>query len=94
MSHTLRRIRTSRLGVWTFADDGRIPNNPALPLLVYRNAVELPERDPASALECVFTENDWPAAWRYGIFSFHHYHSTAHEVLGVYRGRALSLIHI
>ena len=83
-----RQIWPPQVSAWQFADDGRIPNNPTLPLLIYRNAVALPERDPATAFERVFTANDWPAAWRYGIFTFHHYHSTAHEVLGVYRGNA------
>lgn len=69
-------------------DDGAIPNNAALPLLVYRQAVALPEDDPAAMFEALFTANGWPAAWRNGIHPFHHYHSTAHEALGVFSGRA------
>ena len=72
-------------------DDGSIPNNSACPLLIYRRAISLPEQDSASVIESVFTANNWPAAWRYGIFPFHHYHSTAHEVLGVYNGTATVL---
>jgi uncharacterized protein YjlB len=68
---------------FTFEDDGTIPNS-RLPLLVYRNAVPT---DPA-AIEQVFTANRWPAAWRDGVHPFHHFHSTAHEVLGVARGEA------
>ena len=69
-------------------DDGSIPNNPDLPLLVYRQAVALAEEDPAAVFEALFTANAWPAAWRNGIHPFHHYHSTAHEALGVFSGRA------
>ena len=69
-------------------DDGVFPNNANLPLTVYREAVALPEHDPAAAFEALFAAHDWPPAWRYGIFGYHHYHSTAHEVLGVFRGRA------
>ena len=64
-----------------FADDGRFPNS-ALALLVYRRA--LPP-DPA-AMECAFAANGWSNAWRDGIFRYHHFHSTAHEVLGIAAG--------
>ena len=68
-------------------DDGVFPNS-GLPLLVYRGAVRLPEHDPAAAFEQLFAANGWEGSWRDGIYPYHHYHSTAHEVLGVYRGSA------
>jgi len=69
-----------------FADDGTVPNSP-LPLVVYRGA--LPDGgDRAAACEEMFERNGWPDSWRNGIYPFHHYHSTAHEVLGIARGHA------
>ncbi len=69
-----------------FADDGRIPNNPRLPLLVYRRALKPSPADPAASFEAAFARNGWLGAWRDGIYGFHHYHSTSHEVLGIARG--------
>lgn len=68
-----------------FHDDGTFPNN-SLPLLVYKNAVELKADDPAGVFESLFHGNGWSGSWRNGVYGYHHYHSTAHEVLGVYRG--------
>jgi uncharacterized protein YjlB len=66
--------------------NGAIPNHPRWPLLVYPGAVVLGGVDPAAAFEQLFERNRWPAAWRNGVHGFHHFHSTAHEVLGVYSG--------
>jgi uncharacterized protein YjlB len=66
--------------------DDAIPNHPRWPLLVYPAAVALEGPDPAAIFERLFDRNRWPAAWRNGVFPFHHYHSTAHEALGVYAG--------
>ncbi len=70
------------------APDGPFPNNPSLPLLIYPQAVALTGTDPAAIFEALFREHQWQGAWRNGVFDFHHYHSSAHEVLGVYRGTA------
>lgn len=68
-----------------FKDDGKIPNNPNLPLLVYPKALD--ERDPSN-VKNLLSENGWRGAWTGGVFSYHHYHSTAHEVLAVVGGSA------
>jgi uncharacterized protein YjlB len=67
-------------------DDGTYPNNPRLPLLLYRGALNLPAQGAEVAIEALFRGNGWGGTWRNGIYGFHHYHSTAHEVLGVSRG--------
>jgi uncharacterized protein YjlB len=69
------------------SDDGTYPNSD-LALLVYPAAVRLPDPDPAAALEALFAAHRWGGSWRDGVYSYHHYHSTAHEVLGVYGGQA------
>jgi uncharacterized protein YjlB len=71
-----------------FADAGEIPNNPRLPLVIYRNAIEATGNDPAERFGEAYARGGWYAAWSWGVYPFPHYHSTAHEVLGVYRGRA------
>lgn len=69
------------------ADDGKIPNS-QLPLLIYRRAFEFSGSESAAVIERACTEHGWGGTWRNGIYSYHHYHSTAHETLGCYRGLA------
>lgn len=70
-----------------FEDDGSIPNND-LPLLIYRDAFSERGNSGAEWLERTFANNNWTNAWRNGVYPFHHYHSTSHEVLGIYSGEA------
>lgn len=72
----------------SFRDDGIFPNNAKLPLILYRGAMALPARDSALTVEKLFQTHEWAGSWRNGIFPYHHYHSTAHEVLGVPKGSA------
>jgi len=72
-----------------FADDGTIPNNPVLPLVLYRHAIDLAgSPDPEKVIEKTFGSHGWGGMWRDGIFPYVHYHSMIHEVMGVARGNA------
>jgi uncharacterized protein YjlB len=72
---------------FSFKDDGVFPNS-VLPVLLYRQAFKREPGDRAFVVEQRFAENDWTNSWRNGVYSFAHYHSTTHEVLGVYGGAA------
>ncbi|MFL5763850.1 MAG: cupin domain-containing protein [Bacteroidia bacterium] len=73
-------------------DDGRFPNNAGLPVLLYKNALALPKFFPGNFIMKLFAKNGWKNAWKDGVYDFHHYHSTTHEVLGVYRGKTTVLL--
>jgi uncharacterized protein YjlB len=83
----MERQQYTRVQAYLFEDDGRIPNNPDLPLLLYPGVLPTSTELP-SECEVLFGENRWGGSWRNGVFPYHHYHSTAHEVLGVVRGSA------
>lgn len=72
---------------YVFEEDGLVPNS-TLPLIVRRSAVTPDSRDPEESFVSVFRRNGWTGAWEDGIYEYTHYHSTAHEVLGVVQGTA------
>jgi len=67
--------------------DGGFPNHPEWPALIYRGALSA-AGSLADAFERRFGANGWGGCWRWGVFAFDHFHSNAHEALGVARGSA------
>ncbi|MBD8553934.1 cupin [Rhizobium sp. CFBP 8762] len=76
--------------VW-FDPSGHIPNNRELPVILYQQALPL-QADMTRAFETRFAGNKWGDQWRNGVFDYQHYHTTAHEVLGIAAGNARLLI--
>ena len=76
-------------GVFLLDDDGVFPNNEHLPVVMYEHAFQISNEDEAvRQIERLLQQNGWHHPWRNGIYDYHHYHSTAHEVLVCYAGSA------
>jgi uncharacterized protein YjlB len=64
-----------------------VPNS-RLPVLIFRGAIPRGEDGVAAGFEKLFEANGWGGTWRDGVYDYHHFHSNAHEVLGIEEGRA------
>lgn len=69
-------------------EDNAFPNNGLLPLLHYERALQLSDGDDSSVVKEILETNGWTNSWVDGIYNYHHYHSTAHEVLVALKGSA------
>src|SRR3954464_7065458 len=75
------------LDTWQAPPGDRIPNHPSFAVLVYHD-VEPAARGDADAVGALFAAHGWRGSWVDGVFDFHHFHSTSHEVLAVVAGSA------
>ena len=66
-----------------FEDDGSIPNS-RLPVVLYRQVT--PGDGAETAFRTALKKHGWGGNWVNGVYDYHHYHSTAHEFLGVLSG--------
>jgi uncharacterized protein YjlB len=79
-------MNDAKVTTYFFPDDGVVPNNPDLPVIVIARAF-----DPAGgppAICAMLEDNGWTGTWTSTVFDFHHYHPDAHEVLAVASGEA------
>ena len=67
--------------------DDKMPNS-RLAVLIYRGVIATESPNKAGGFDRLFEANGWRGIWRDGVYDFHHYHSNAHEVLGIAQGKA------
>lgn len=67
---------------------GETMPNSRLPVLVYRGVLAEHDTNKAGGFDALFERNGWVGIWRNGVYDYDHFHSNAHEVLGVARGSA------
>ena len=72
------------LETWQAPPGDVIPNHPSFAVLLYRGT----ELADARVARERFAEHGWGGSWVDGVFDFHHFHSTSHEVLAVVAGSA------
>ena len=85
---TINDLKKADIEKHVLRKNGNFPNNPALPLMLYRNILHFEGGEMVSEVENLFNAHNWSNSWHNGIFRFHHYHSNTHEVLGVCKGMA------
>ena len=69
-------------------DDGTFPNNPSLTLLIYEKVLDADNKINPTEVKELLEVNGWANSWANGIYDYHHYHATTHEVLAIVRGSA------
>ena len=84
-----RKPDEAKIHAFSLAPNGPFPNNDAQPALLFAGAfAPEAEDDLEEVMRTTFEENGWTNGWSDSIFDYHHYHTTAHEVLGCYQGQA------
>lgn len=76
----------ARIETLEFRANGWVPNNPRLPVVLIRGALEGATAD--DGVHALYHANGWGGVWTWSVYAFHHYHSNAHEALAVAQGEA------
>lgn len=60
--------------------------HPDLPVLIYKSVLTDQEAEQDKVFQKAFIQSGWGGVWKDGIFDYHHFHSNAHEALGIAAG--------
>lgn len=73
---------------WIIKKNKNFPNNPYLPLIIYKQALML---NTASVhdVKALLKQNGWKKIWVDGMYDYDHYHSNTHEALIIFSGQCL-----
>lgn len=85
---TDQNVNSVEIEQFILLPSGEFPNNPSLPLLLYKKVLLPIEKNMDRKVTKLFKKNEWKNSWSGGIYDYHHYHSTVHEVLGICDGEA------
>jgi uncharacterized protein YjlB len=93
-SHQARVHQATVMQIETFLieKNGWVPNNPRFPVVLYKDILPDHRIIKPADVEALFQRNGWEPRWRDGVYRYHHYHTTAHEVLGFAAGSARLLL--
>lgn len=86
----IARFGSLAISSYLMAGDGCVPNS-ALAALIFHKAIDFEKvgsSQAADQIERVIRENDWYLDWIDSVYRKTHYHSTAHEVLVIFKGKA------
>lgn len=74
----------------SFPAAGGVPNNPRYPAVLARDALGGQRDD--DEVKALLSANGWGGAWAWQVFTYHHFHPDAFEVLAVARGGATLML--
>ena len=81
-------MKTKRL---YFEKGSDVPNSP-LPVVLVRSALAPNASEKARQFREAFKRNGWKGVWTDTIYDYTHFHSNAHEVLGIAEGKVTILL--
>jgi uncharacterized protein YjlB len=68
-----------------------VPNS-KLPVLVFRSALAPASPEKARRFREAFRRNGWAGVWTDTVYDYTHFHSNAHEVLGIAEGKVTIIL--